>query len=35
MLRNVYQGSIQGLVIMLVCAAYFLSFYQVTLGSLV
>lgn len=32
MLRNIYQNSIQTLIISLVGAAYFLSFYQATLG---
>lgn len=33
MLRKIYQESIQGLIITLVCAAYFLSFYQAVAGS--
>lgn len=35
MLRKIYQESIHGLIITLVCAAYFMSFYQAALGPVV
>lgn len=35
MLRRIFQESLQGLIITLVCIAYAMSFYQVTLASVV